>query len=163
MDQKILGKKLKYLRNKYSLSMDKLANELNEEYGSNISKSMISSWENGRYLISPKNLNLYYLYFKVPPFYFSVDTFSPEDYDSLKSGDEEQYMDKILGYRFEDYDDYLDTYFDDKNKDQDSKEMIKDDIDFLMSKFNISGYKKILEYVKDISKINKYLDSEYQK
>ncbi|WP_295884869.1 helix-turn-helix transcriptional regulator [uncultured Anaerococcus sp.] len=161
MDQKILGKKLKYLRNKSNLSMDKLASNFNNEYGSSISKSMISSWENGRYLISPKNLSIYYQYFRVPPYYFTVDDIIPEDFDKLKLGNYEDYKHILLDSDLEDYDDYIDIYFDEKSRDEESKEMIKSDIDFYLNKLNIDGYNKILSYTQDISRINQYLDSEY--
>lgn len=161
MDRKILGEKLKYLRTKDNLSMDQLANNFNDEYGSSISKSMISSWENGRYLISPKNLNIYNNYFKVPPFYFSVDYIKSEDFESLRVGDYEKYKDRIIDNDFGEFDDYLETYFDEKNIDEDSKNIIKDDIDFLMTRLNLNGYRKVLSYVKDIAKINKYLEYDH--
>ncbi|MDU2565510.1 MAG: helix-turn-helix transcriptional regulator [Anaerococcus sp.] len=161
MDQEILGKKLKYLRNKSNLSMDKLASNFNNEYGSSISKSMISSWENGRYLISPKNLKLYYQYFKVPPYFLTIDDIPPEDFDKLKLGNYEDYKQMIINFALDDYDDYLNIYYDEKFKDEESKEIIKDEIDFYLNKLNIEGYNKILNYAEDISRINQYLDSEY--
>lgn len=54
MDKEIVGQKLKYLRKKEKYSMEKLANIFNDLYKSNISKSMISNWETGKYLISGK-------------------------------------------------------------------------------------------------------------
>ncbi|MDF2530874.1 MAG: cro/C1-type DNA-binding domain protein [Clostridia bacterium] len=41
-----LGERLKNLRNSKKLTMDKLAEVLNEKYDSKINKGMISKWEN---------------------------------------------------------------------------------------------------------------------
>ena len=40
--------KLKELRNAKKISLDKMAEELNNQYNTNISKSMISRWEHGK-------------------------------------------------------------------------------------------------------------------
>ena len=41
-----LGGKLKNLRTRLGLSQEELAEKLNESFGSNINKSMVSKWEN---------------------------------------------------------------------------------------------------------------------
>lgn len=161
MDKKILGEKLKYLRDVEDLSMDKLASNFNGKYSTNISKSMISSWENGRYLISPKNLNIYRDYFKVPPFYFEVDEIRAEDFQKIKKGNYDEYTHYVLAYGRPELDKFTDIWLDEKYQEYQSKEMIKDDIEYFMHKLNTDGYKKILDYAKDLSRINTYLDSEF--
>ena len=60
-----LGTKLKKLRNDKGLTMEELSEIFNKNYNANISKSMISRWENNKRIISTQNANLYSKYFNV--------------------------------------------------------------------------------------------------
>ena len=60
-----IGKRLKDLRKENSLSMDSLVEKLNREYNLNITKSMISRWENNKRIISTPNASLYCKYFNI--------------------------------------------------------------------------------------------------
>lgn len=153
MKKEIVGKKLKYIREKSGLSMDKLANEINNKYNSNISKSMISSWENGRYLISPINLNLYIDYFDVPVNYLIKDNISVDDYEKIKKSNNSIY-DNInrLGNKYKGIEKIK---YDDNIADNIRRE-IGDDMFLIHENLNILGLLKILEYSEDIAKIEDY-------
>ena len=60
-----LGAKLKKLRNDKCLTMEELSEIFNKNYNANISKSMISRWENNKRIISTQNANIYSKYFNV--------------------------------------------------------------------------------------------------
>lgn len=55
----MFGKKLKDIRVKHHLTMDELANNLNQKFNTKISKSMISRWEAGK--TDPSITNVKYL------------------------------------------------------------------------------------------------------
>lgn len=66
----MFGEKLKALRLKNQLTMDELAKNLNKQFNTTISKSMISRWESGK--ADPSITNVKYLikYFNVDYTYF---------------------------------------------------------------------------------------------
>lgn len=80
----MFGKKLREIRKKHHLTMDELANKLNEKYDTKISKSMISRWESGQ--TDPSITNVKYLMqlFKVDYSYFIDD----KPYNSSETDDE---------------------------------------------------------------------------
>lgn len=43
-----LGNRLRFLREKKGISMDKMCDDLSKNYGVNLAKSTISKWENGK-------------------------------------------------------------------------------------------------------------------
>lgn len=148
MDKDTVGKKLKYLREKDNLTMDNLANIFRHQYGSAISKSMISSWENGRYLISYFNLDLYIKYFNVPHTYFLNDEIEPEELDDLIEVLSEAETEKPR------------AFYALKWANKETRNEISDKIFFESEKLNNTGLRKLLEYSKDLSKINDYLKEE---
>lgn len=179
MDKKLVGEKLKNLRVGKNLSMDKLKDEFNEKYGSSVSKSMISNWENGRHLISNKNLNLYVDYFDIPLSYFTNDNIEPKPPKAVNLGNifnrdkitkaiqkiptieklnyEEMLIDllndeEILIDIFNDKANLLDTI----NSDKELRFNLINEIVDCLEIMNISGLQKVLNYSKDISKINQY-------
>lgn len=154
MDKEIVGQKLKYLRRKEKYSMEKLANTFNDLYNSNISKSMISNWETGKYLISGKNLELYINYFQAPLTYFTKDYVKPKDFKIHKTimKTAEDIVDKVN--------------FDKVNIDWLSEEHLSfviNELNSNLDKLNIDGLVKVSEYSKDIAKIDEYLLNEYKK
>ena len=60
-----IGKRLKNLRKENSLSMDSLVEKLNREYNLNITKSMISRWENNLSEPSSKFITAYAKFFNI--------------------------------------------------------------------------------------------------
>ena len=60
-----LGLKLKKLRIDKGLTMEQLSEIFNKNYNANISKSMISRWENNKRIISTPNASLYCKYFNI--------------------------------------------------------------------------------------------------
>ena len=60
-----LGSKLKKLRIDKGLTMEQLSEIFNKNYNANISKSMISRWENNKRIISTPNASLYCKYFNI--------------------------------------------------------------------------------------------------
>lgn len=148
MDKEIVGQKLKYLRRKEKYSMEKLANTFNDLYNSNISKSMISNWETGKYLISGKNLELYINYFDAPLTYFTRDYVDPKDFKIHKS---------IMRI--------AEKFVDKANKNWTSEQHLSfviDELNSNLDKLNIDGLLKVLEYSKDIAKIEDYVLNEYK-
>lgn len=143
MNKELVGKKLKYVRDLKNLSMDNLKDEFNKNYGSRVSKSMISNWENGRYLISNKNLNLYSKYFKVYTTYFLYDDFKPSDYDTLNES-----FNRFVGGSDIDYDYGESGLF--------SRKSIRRDISDILYFLNIEGLKKVEDYANDLLNIDSY-------
>lgn len=69
----MFAQQLKQLRKSHSLSQDKLASILNQKYETNISKSMISRWENGITDPQMKYVRLIADYFNVSSEYILGD------------------------------------------------------------------------------------------
>lgn len=143
MDKELVGKKLKYVRDLKNLSMDNLKDEFNNKYGSKVSKSMISNWENGRYLISNKNLNLYSKYFKVYTTYFLSDELKPSDFNEQND-------------LYNKYYENLDVDFDFGEAGLNYRKSIRDDIFDILQFLNVAGLKKVKEYANDMSFIEDY-------
>lgn len=71
----LFGDRLRDLRNKRKLSIDELVSKLNEMYETNISKSMISRYENGEADPKMSNVRILADFFKVSADYLSgLDT-----------------------------------------------------------------------------------------
>lgn len=143
MNKELVGKKLKYVRDLKNLSMDNLKDEFNKNYGSRVSKSMISNWENGRYLISNKNLNLYSKYFKVYTTYFLSDLLRPSDFNKQNE-------------LYEKYYENIDFDFDFGESGLNYRKSIRDDIFDILQFLNVAGLKKVKEYANDMSFIEDY-------
>ena len=60
-----IGKRLKELRKENALSMDSLVEKLNRKYNLNITKSMISRWENNLSEPSSKFITAYAKFFNI--------------------------------------------------------------------------------------------------
>lgn len=143
MNKELVGKKLKYVRDLKNLSMDNLKDEFNNKYGSRVSKSMISNWENGRYLISNKNLNLYSKYFKVYTTYFLNDDIKPTEFNTQN----ELYKKYFEG---------VDVDFDFGEAGKNYRRSIRKDISDILFFLNIEGLKKVEEYANDLLNIDDY-------
>lgn len=157
MDKIIVGKKLKYAREKNNLTMDELKDEFNNLYGASISKSMISSWENGNHLISNKNLDLYTQYFNILSEYFMSDNIKPDEYEKIKRKKEKfDYAEDIVN------DFYRSNYsnYNLNSSDKRIKSIFEEVINKSIKKLNIKGLERVAEYINDISKINIYLSED---
>lgn len=75
--------KLKELRNAKKISLDKMAEELNNQYNTNISKSMISRWEHGKTDPQMKYVRILADYFNVSSNEI-METKGDESNDSLR-------------------------------------------------------------------------------
>lgn len=155
MDKKIIGEKLKFLRILKNLSMDKLKDEFNEKYGSNVSKSMISNWENGRHLISNKNLNLYVKYFDIPLSYFTDNDILPSPY-KLVNIDSTKVAKSIEKFYENDELKNRKLLIDFVNSDKALKFNLVNEIVDCLEVMNTNGLQKVLNYSKDILKIEQY-------
>lgn len=143
MNKELVGKKLKYVRDLKNLSMDNLKDEFNNKFGSRVSKSMISNWENGKYLISNKNLNLYSKYFRVYTTYFLYDDIKPSDFDT-----QNELYNRFVGGSDIDYD-YGESGFI-------YRKSIREDISDILFFLNIEGLKKVEDYANDLLNIDSY-------
>ncbi|WP_099320783.1 helix-turn-helix transcriptional regulator [Anaerococcus sp. Marseille-P3625] len=148
MNKLIVGKKLKYIRELNNLTMDKLKEEFNRNYGTSISKSMISNRENGHYLISNKNLNIYVQFFNAPLAYFTKDYVKAEDYEAFKKQAEK--IDSLL-LKFNIDDDFYSDYI----------HYAIHEINEYLEYLNADGVNKVLEFTKDIYKIDDYTLNDY--
>lgn len=153
MDKIIVGKKLKYLRNSKDLSMEQLKDFFNGKYNSKVSKSMISNRENGRYLISNKNLNLYVDFFDVPLSYFLNDNIPvvTNNYNVFDKSKIEKAILKALDTKtLSEFNETLQgkVY---KNLYKDNKDLIIADINKHLNLLNFLGLMKMLNYAKDLS------------
>ena len=164
MDKELVGKKLKFVREKNNLTMDELKDEFNKKYGSSVSKSMISNWENGRYLISNKNLNLYVDYFEIPISFFTLDDRKNNDLERMKMANEWAHgllsnpsfsdaVKKAAAYT-PNFDDIYNIL---------SHDDIYNNICEYLDLMNLAGLDKVLNYCKDISKIESYILSDTSK
>lgn len=152
MNKELIGEKLKYVRDLKKLSMDNLKDEFNKNYGSRVSKSMISNWENGRYLISNKNLNLYSRYFEVYSSYFLNDDVKPLDF----------YTHNEI---YKQYSKYTNLSFDYDFGEEglNYRKSIRNDIYNLLLLLNVNGLKKVKEYASDLLYIEDYILDESDK
>lgn len=156
MNKKDIGEKLKHLRKKDNLSMEKLANIFNDKFNTNISKSMISSWETGRHLISYENLNLYCDYFDVPFIYFINEDYEPEDLGIEKAKINLNWIEKKISIAV-----------DKANKNIPNNEDIfdnvmnnmTDEIVENLNKLNLIGLNKVRVYLDDLLEIDDYVEN----
>lgn len=163
MDKEIVGKKLKFIREINDLTMDELKDKFNKKYGSSVSKSMISNWENGRYLISNKNLSLYTSLFDIPLHYFALDEIDTSQYDRVMK----DYMwTKKLTSKV-DFSKVIENFQEMQNPKIATDKLLKaiskiDDniiknyIDDNINKLNSNGLVKVLLYTNDIIKLDEY-------
>lgn len=73
----MFGTRLKSLRLSHKLSQDELANNLSEKYTKNISKSMISRWENNKTDPQMAHVRIIADYFEVSPSQLLNESSSP--------------------------------------------------------------------------------------
>lgn len=166
MDKELIGKKLKFVREKNNLTMDELKDEFNKKYGSSVSKSMISNWENGRYLISNKNLSLYTSLFDIPLHFFALDEIDPNQYDRVmknykwaKKVTSKVDISKLIENFNEIQNPKIATDMLLKSLYEIDGNMIKNYIDDNINKLNANGLIKVLLYTDDIIKLDEYLIS----
>lgn len=67
------GQKLKFLRKQNKLSLDDLVKQLKQRYHTNISKSMLSRYENDKSDVTLENVRILTDFFDVPHDYFIKD------------------------------------------------------------------------------------------
>lgn len=85
---KTFGQKLRYLRQQKQLSIDDMIRQLKERYETNISKSMISRYENDKADVSLENVRIFTDFFDVPQDYFIKDNVEPKVVSDLNKKDE---------------------------------------------------------------------------
>lgn len=147
MEKQIIGKKIKFIRESNGFSMDKLKDEFNLKFKTSISKSMISNWENGKYMPMIGNLQMYCDYFDVPITYFFDDNIEPNDLEELKFITDTKDKSKLI------------LNADNFSKNWKSKALrneVNDEIFFIHEKLNLLGLLRVLQYSEDISKVKEY-------
>lgn len=140
----MINEKFKYLRLKSNLTMDKMAEKMNSTLGTKISKSMISSWENGRYSPSLETIENYSSFFDINIFYFinnGIDT----ELDTLFYNDEDSDFTKKEDIALK------------KEKEQ---KYFREIIEKNLNDMNAESLYKTAEYIIDIRRLQEYLEKD---
>lgn len=120
------GQKLNYLRKSHKLSLDDLVKQLKDRYETNISKSMISRYENDKSDVTLENVRIFTDFFDVPQDYFIKDNKKLDNSGLPKlSIKEEHDIGKQLEKILKNMDDGTALAFDGEPMDDETKDFVR--------------------------------------